>query len=374
MNNLVYISIIIPAYNAAAFLDRCIKSIQSQSINNIEIIIINNGSTDKTDQIIDKYKSFDMRIKKIKVESNRGVGRARNLGLQQSCGKYIMFCDSDDAYPFNGISRCYEIAEKEHADIVVGNFTQLRDDEEYNIFMPKTQVEKESEFLAFFDTGVIWNKLYRKSFLEKNNLCFKPYSYGEDTLFLGECYICDPRISFCTDCMYLHYHRSKNFSVKQLTKFYTADALGEYLSVGMKLYKMPFVCEENDFVKEYLRYLKHVYTFWWNIPDREDMQSTFSNIREFTRIISWNDDYCQNEFRDIFGIDYQLFQKINFDSYLIFKLLSQAKACNSQNMTCPQFIDYATEVNNMYSRGELGFRYIIRYTRSWLKFKIHRGK
>ncbi len=367
MNSVIPISIVIPAYNADRFLHRCIKSAEAQMMNDIEIIIVNNGSTDKTEQIIKKYKSFDARIQEIKLMPNQGVAKARNVGLKNANGKYILFCDSDDAYTINGIQRCYQIAEREHADVVVGNFTQLNDDEEYSPLMVKTNLETKSDFLAFFDTGVIWNKLYRKSFLTKNNLCFKPYNYGEDTLFLGECYMCDPRISICSECLYLHYHRTNNDGEKQLTRIYTANSLKEYLAVGMKLYKMPFVCDEEDFLKEYFRYLRHVYEFWWNIPDQNGIKSTFPDLREFTRIIDWNNDYKRGEFYNIFGIDYQLFQKVSLDAYITFKLFSQGK--NNQEAVHSNCIDYASEVNNMYLRGQLGFRYIIRYILSWFAYK-----
>lgn len=370
MNHMALVSIVIPAYNADQVLDRCIKSIQGQVINDIEIIVINNGSTDKTGQIIEKYRNFDCRIQEITVMPNRGVSNARNIGLEQAQGKYILFCDSDDAYTIHGIEQCYQLAEREHADVVVANFTQLCDDEIYSPLMARTNLEAKSEFLAFFDTGVIWNKLYRKSFLLDNNISFRPYNYGEDTLFLGECYICDPHISVCPDCMYLHYHRRNSAGEKQLTRKYTANALREYLEVGMKLYKMPLVCDKVDFVTEYLRYLRHVYEFWWNIPDQAAVYSTFSDIREFTRIIQWNEDYQRNEFHNIFGIDYLLFQKVSVDTYITFKLLSQVKV--PQEPTQSQFVDYAAKVNDMYRHGELGFRYIIRYILSWFAYK--RGK
>ena len=89
------ISIIVPIYNTENYLRRCIDSILTQSFENFELILVNDGSTDNSRKIIDEYKSKDKRIKVI-LKENGGQGSARNRGINMAKGKYIMFCDSDD--------------------------------------------------------------------------------------------------------------------------------------------------------------------------------------------------------------------------------------------------------------------------------------
>ena len=96
MNDLEMLSIIVPFYNSEDFLDDCIKSIITQRYNNIELILVNDGSVDKSEDICKRYQNIDDRVKYYKFNTNRGVSFARNFGIMKSTGKYITFVDSDD--------------------------------------------------------------------------------------------------------------------------------------------------------------------------------------------------------------------------------------------------------------------------------------
>ena len=89
------ISIVVPVYNGEKYISKCLDSLINQLYKNIEIIIINDGSSDNTEKICNKYKEIDSRIKLISVD-NGGVSRARNIGIENATGQFLMFCDSDD--------------------------------------------------------------------------------------------------------------------------------------------------------------------------------------------------------------------------------------------------------------------------------------
>ena len=120
MNSLV--SIIIPIYNAELTLRTCLDSILNQSFHDIEVICIDDSSQDKTLDILHAYGANDSRIKILLNEKNSGPSIARNIGLEVASGRYVCFCDADDAYPVKGIQSLYNAIEKSNScDICFGN-------------------------------------------------------------------------------------------------------------------------------------------------------------------------------------------------------------------------------------------------------------
>ena len=117
MNN-VKISVIIPVYNAEEYLTQCLESVSSQTIDSLEIICINDGSTDDSLQILKRYEEKDSRFTVVDIR-NSGVSNARNIGLDQAKGEYVTFLDSDDWLDANYCEKLYNIAQKENADIVM---------------------------------------------------------------------------------------------------------------------------------------------------------------------------------------------------------------------------------------------------------------
>ena len=121
------ISIIVPIYNSEKYLKKCIDSIINQTKKELEIILINDGSTDNSEKIIKEYK--DKRIKYIK-NTNQGIGTTRNQGIKEATGKYLMFIDSDDYIENNACELLYNKAEKDNLDMVVCDFYREKEDGE----------------------------------------------------------------------------------------------------------------------------------------------------------------------------------------------------------------------------------------------------
>ena len=125
------VSIIIPVYNAELTIEKCIKSILQQDYKNLEIIVIDDGSKDKTQNIIEKYLRLDDRIRYIK-QSNSGVSAARNRGIKESIGEYIIFVDSDDWLERNMISEMMAAINRERVDVVRCNFSEVHEGKKTN--------------------------------------------------------------------------------------------------------------------------------------------------------------------------------------------------------------------------------------------------
>ena len=185
MNDLV--SIIVPVYNAEAYLDKCIDSIVKQTYKNIEIIIIDDGSRDSSPQICDNWAERDKRIKVIHKQ-NGGVSSARNIGIKHANGEYICFVDSDDSVVENYFEKCTQKIYDNQ--LVVCGYNRILGNKTIGevVFekQESTSIERKN-ILRLFEKVLIsapWGKMYHKSIIDSNNLCFpEDLSLGEDMIF-----------------------------------------------------------------------------------------------------------------------------------------------------------------------------------------------
>ena len=202
------ISVIIPAYNAEKYLEQCVKSVQSQIYDNIEIIIVNDGSTDRTAEIIERLKEKDSRIRTLHKRKNEGIGAARNSALELVTGQYVLFLDSDDWVDPNHISDLYDLLVRTDSDVSIANFTRyiesenryeihISDDDYYErIFTPQewfTYQYGKPHYLSVCFT-VPWCKLYKRSLFE--NISYYTGSFGEDDRTTWKLYLAADKIAY----------------------------------------------------------------------------------------------------------------------------------------------------------------------------------
>ena len=182
------VSIIIPVYNVEAYLEECVNSVLHQSYKNLEIILVDDGSTDKSSQLCDSFCKTDSRIRVIH-KSNGGVSSARNIGVDDATGDFVFFLDSDDKIFPNCMETLVSLARRyEGVDIVQGNvqiqdgtkppYICVNEDSEYI-----TDVKKLREGLINSYPITSWNKLIKLSFLRENNIRFMEGIIHEDEMF-----------------------------------------------------------------------------------------------------------------------------------------------------------------------------------------------
>ncbi len=184
------ISVVVPVYNVKQYLDDCMHSIVNQTYKNIEIILVDDGSTDGSGELCEEWKAKDSRIRVIHQE-NGGLSAARNTGIEAASGEYIAFIDSDDLFETDAIMNLYNCASSLSADLVVGQ--GLRVDEEGNQITEGKYADKyvptgeeyvisKEEFWKHFSDNlyfiVAWSKLYKKELF--NNVKFPVGQINED--------------------------------------------------------------------------------------------------------------------------------------------------------------------------------------------------
>ncbi len=243
---MVDVSIIVPIYNGEKYLNQCLDSISNQTLKNIEIICVNDGSTDKTSSILNSYSSKDNRFKIINTE-NHGQGSARNTALNEAKGEYIAFIDADDWIELNSIELLYENAKLNDLDMLffqMVNYMQSSDTfvstdlydiksfenngiDENMVFNHNTT----QDFLFEIPVGPV-SKLYKRQFLESNNIRFSEGIYFEDNAFFYNAYFYCERAGFLKKQLY--YRRRHDESVTQTfdeSKFDIVNATNNVLEV-----------------------------------------------------------------------------------------------------------------------------------------------
>ena len=214
VENKMKVSVIVPVYNVEKYIDKCLESLVNQTLADIEIIVVNDGSPDNSQLIVDEYvKKYPKKIRSF-IKENGGQGSARNLGLEYSRGEYISFVDSDDWLEDEALEKMYYKAKKEDSDIVICDMKDCFEDgteEIYNCTKYNT---------VFEVTPSASNKLFKKSIIDKHRLkCPTNSNFGEDFNFLSKDYYYSKLVSFTN--IPLYFHIFQYFFQKPLLLFYT---------------------------------------------------------------------------------------------------------------------------------------------------------
>lgn len=215
----VSVSIIVPCYNVAAYLDQCMESLAGQSMEDIEIICVNDGSSDRTAEILREWRDRDGRVRVID-RKNSGVSAARNSGMEAAAGKYIGFVDPDDVVERNMFRRLFDAAVEKDADVAVCGYHEFCDRGGMDMpesgwspsagFFPEEKAERFRRGTPWSRcAGTVWNKLIRRELLEENGLRFIPgLRQGEDLYFCLMLLTVAPRLLILPDRLY-HYRRER---------------------------------------------------------------------------------------------------------------------------------------------------------------------
>ena len=273
--NTIKISIIIPVYNSVKSLPRCIDSILSQSYKNFELIIVDDGSTDGSENICDYYKSKDQRLKVVH-QNNAGVSKARNVGLELAQGEYIQFIDSDDYIEKDFLFTLnLNIDLYSSPSIIFWGFKEERNgviikDNKHKLRYANTPVDLIDSIISLenhYLFGWTWNKIFRRDIIMKNKILFnKDISLHEDHIFTLD-YIKYIDNILILDISPYHYDTSSDnslikkilpyneFKVKEnLILKYRLDILSSYQKFITKKY---YYNKKNDFLKSYYLSIIH---------------------------------------------------------------------------------------------------------------------
>ena len=298
------VSIIMPIYNASKFLRQSLESLINQTLEDIEIICVNDGSTDDSLSIMNEYALSDKRIKVID-KSNGGYGHSVNKGIQCSTGGYIGILEPDDYAESTMYEELYQLAIDNHADVVKSNYYEYKRNENSSLVyeslhdLPYNKVFKANDYPSiFYVRPSVWSAIYKKSFLEENHICFNETSGAsyQDTGFAFKVWASANRIYLIKNA-YIHYAiDNDNSSVK---------SVGKIFSVCDEMHGIEsYLNEDIEMKKSFSKYLQSVKldTYYWNL----------------CRISDEYKDY----FKDVIGFE---FLKAEYDGFLDKEVLGEER-------------------------------------------------
>ena len=236
-------SVIIPVYNVENYLTRCLDSLLAQNYADLEILLIDNGSKDQSGQICKDYATQFSNITAYHIP-NKGVGSARNFGLSKAEGEFICFVDADD-YLVGNLFSDMESQLDSQLDLLVFSYYNSIEQNLSEIIrsakiLPTEGKKDKSDFIALFQElclsdmmYTVWNKIYRREFLEEHRIMFEQYELGEDVRFNLNVFECVHTISFSKTCYYVYVSGR------------TDSAMGQY-----NPYRMSYQLEELEKVDQ----------------------------------------------------------------------------------------------------------------------------
>jgi len=252
MNNNCKVSICIPVYNVEKYLNECVESIINQTLKEIEIICVNDGSTDGSLEILKEYAQKDNRIKIID-KANSGYGASMNRALDLANGEYIGIVESDDFAQNNMFEDLYKLAKENDADIAKSDWYSYWSKNNFSIKNNRITPAKADKIINFeTDNSIVridpsvWSGIYKREFLNKNNIRFleTPGASYQDLSFTFKVYTLAKRV-ILTDKAYLYYRQDNlNSSVKAKNKIYCV--CDEYNEVER------FINEHPEFNQDYI--------------------------------------------------------------------------------------------------------------------------
>lgn len=265
----IAVSIIIPVYNVEQYLEQCLKSAIKQTLKNIEIIVINDGSTDKSLDIIKKYELKYYNIRVINQE-NKGLSETRNVGLRESKGEYIYFLDSDDYIDINLAQLCYKECKKNNLDMITFDAVAFYDEKELEICnkfnynrqnLINSNVKNGRQFYSESISSNAYKSsvclyMYKREYLKKHELYFYPDMLHEDELFTIKAILLANRIKYIPSKFF--YRRVRSGSI-MTTKSTIRNAEGYYI-IAEELYNFSKRLSKVD--NAYYILMKHISGFY----------------------------------------------------------------------------------------------------------------
>lgn len=256
MKNKIKVSVVIPIYNVEKYLDKCVQSVLNQTLKEIEVILVDDGSRDNCPQMCDEYAKMDNRVKVIHKE-NQGLGFARNSGMKIAIGEYIAFVDSDDWVKLDMFKNLYENAKKQNSDIAVSGHcdytngikvrtkkhllagTTLKDKKNILEMRKNLYGHNVNDNIVDAFPMSVWIAIYKKECLKNNNVQFENI-LSEDIIFNLHAYRVANIISFIGDTNYCY----RKDNQPSIMKTFSLNKEKQYLNFINRL--MELAKSEND--------------------------------------------------------------------------------------------------------------------------------
>lgn len=296
MNNYPKFTVIIPVYNVAAYLPKCVNSVLEQDFKQYEVILVDDGSTDESSRICDEFAKQDKRIVVIH-EENRGLSAARNIGIENANGEYILFLDSDDYWHDSSVLNIiYSRLNVSNADILSFNYMKFCDDVFESPYfkqdndMPLDELEKNSlEYQINNDLWIAcaWNKVIRRELFYHRKLYFNLGITSEDIDWCLRLALYAEKFDFIADVIVCY--RQRKTSISKSITVQKMDMLIDNIEVCLSLLETEKKIQKVDILKPYIgyQYGTAIYSVS-SIDDKKECDRLMGRLNERKDILKWS--------------------------------------------------------------------------------------
>lgn len=237
------ISVVIPVYNVEDYLEECMQSLLTQTFQDFEVIVINDGSTDGTELILKNYLKVMSNLLIINQENSGSAGGPRNIGIKSARGKYICFLDPDDTLPINSLEVLHNAMKEQNVEIVCGCYTRFNSKRMWTLKHTVEGIFSEKLVTSFIEYPnlanniIACNKLFSSKFLRENQIYFnEKLRYAEDRSFILKAYACAKQIMIIPDVIY-NYRVRENKGNKSATQNFSLKTFKESIEACIESYE-----------------------------------------------------------------------------------------------------------------------------------------
>lgn len=323
----IKVSIILAVYNVEKYIEQTLESVVNQTFKDIEIIVVDNKSTDRTLVMVNKFAKKDSRFSVYKNSSNLKQGLARNFGVEMAQGEYVFFLDGDDYLELTAIEKLYNRITETNADITICTWNQFDDVtgkiDRNHVYAKLKQIPqklddktfnwRDIKESVFWQTSVPWDKMYKREFLVNKNVKFPGGIFFEDNVFVYDALFKAEKISILReDLVYYRYNRKDAVTNTKNTTFY--DYFKIFNLIGENLKKLDLFDEMKYYYWDY----KIITLYWWfmkvKLPYKRGFFNRMKGDFKFIGISDEDKQFVRN--RTLFLLD--RFTKFSFFVYYPF--------------------------------------------------------
>ncbi|QIB68164.1 glycosyltransferase family 2 protein [Aminipila butyrica] len=340
------ISVILPAYNHEKYIASTLQSLLNQTVRDIEVIVVDDGSTDRTGEIIDEYSAQDSRIKAYHKE-NGGVVSASNEAMRYATGEWLAWCGSDDIIPPNAYQDL--LKKSKTVDVVIGEFSEITDSgEKVRVHMQKWR--RKSCFDSLFAMPAMWSKIIRRELITANKLQFPDVKLCEDLIFLAKVAALRPKYSVIHKDIY-HYRNNPKETSGSMTHTYSLELFKAHVAGRFRVLK---ICDnaglENGRNYIFLDSIKYLSGY---LPEmkQEDVEVAMGALKRLVYANDWTNN--EKYFESVFGVKPAIFLRLSGEEY-VYMLLHE---------------DVFKKVLRKFEAGDIGLQFALQCVKAWWRFK-----
>ncbi len=285
------VSVIIPVYNAKDYLERCLDSVCNQTLKDIEIICVNDASTDNSIEILNAYAKKFSNMHIIDCATNGGESVARNKGLDKATGEYIAFVDNDDEIDLDFYEKLYNEAIKTNADIAKGEVRITGYDKSVTCGNLNTLI-RENNYNPLYFFYDWWTAIYKRSIIEENNIkLIEGYMLGGDLLFLNQFTTKASSIALVDD-VYYYYHKRENSGSSKILSYEKIDSV---FKVHVMILENTLKLNQSDGKDDLLKWcLGYCFFIMGRVGTKESIYLAVKNTFEIYKNISLSEKLIES--------------------------------------------------------------------------------